>query len=223
MLRRFVMLIVLTLVACQSVAKTATSPSSTTTSFPTETPIPQPTATETITPVPTIPASSVELKGAEVPQGFSLIKFADLYRPTAFAFDAQGRMYVTSQDGNVYLLRNDDKDGRADSRMTFSSGYYFPLGVTVHVPTGDVYVSHQGKITVLSDTNGDDKADVQKNFAEGLPFNLHQNDNLKFGPDGWLYIGVGVSVSVAVGCGIGVSVGKDVVVEEGEVAVLATD
>ena len=75
--------------------------------------------------------------------------------------------------------------------MTFSSGYYFPLGVTVHVPTGDVYVSHQGKITVLSDTNGDDKADVQENFAEGLPFDLHQNDNLKFGPDGWLYIGVG--------------------------------
>ena len=191
MLRRLVMLIVLTLVACQSVTSTATSPSLATTSFPTKTPIPQPTATETPTPIPTIPASSVELKGAEVPQGFSLIKFADLYRPTAFAFDAQGRMYVTSQDGNVYLLRDEDKDGRADSRMTFSSGYYFPLGVTVHVPTGDVYVSHQGKITVLSDTNGDDKADLQKIFAEGLPFDLHQNDNLKFGPDGRLYIGVG--------------------------------
>jgi glucose/arabinose dehydrogenase len=191
MLRRFVMLIVLTLVACQSVTRTTASPSPTTTSFPTETPIPQPNATATPTPIPTIPASSVELKGAEVPLGFSLIKFADLYRPTAFAFDSQERMYVTSQDGNVYLLRDDDKDGRADSRMTFSSGYYFPLGVTVHVPTGDVYVSHQGKITVLSDANGDDKADVQKNFAEGLPFDLHQNDNLKFGPDGWLYIGVG--------------------------------
>ena len=191
MLRRLVMLIVLTLVACQSVTSTATSPSLATTSFPTKTPIPQPTATETPTPIPTIPASSVELKGAEVPQGFSLIKFADLYRPTAFAFDAQGRMYVTSQDGNVYLLRDEDKDGRADSRMTFSSGYYFPLGVTVHVPTGDVYVSHQGKITVLSDNNGDDKADVQKKFAEDLPFDLHQNDNLKFGPDGRLYIGVG--------------------------------
>ena len=191
MLRRFVMLIFLTLVACQSVTSPANSPSPTTISFPTETPIPQPTATETLTPIPTIPISSVELKGAEVPQGFSLIKFADLYRPTAFAFDAQGRMYVTSQDGNVYLLRDDDKDGRADSRMIFSSGYYFPLGVTVHVPTGNVYVSHQGKITVLSDTNGDDKADVQEIFAEGLPFGLHQNDNLKFGPDGWLYMGVG--------------------------------
>jgi len=185
------MVFFLTLVACQSVTDAATSPSQTTIIFPTETPIPQPTATETPTPIPTIPASSVELKGAEVPQGFSLIKFADLYRPTAFAFDAQGRMYVTSQDGNVYLLRDDDKDGRADSRMIFSSGYYFPLGVTVHIPTGKVYVSHQGKITVLSDTNGDDKADVQEIFAEGLPFGLHQNDNLKFGPDGWLYMGVG--------------------------------
>jgi hypothetical protein len=120
MLRRFIMLIVLMLVACQPEASTVTFPSPTGTPFPTETPILQPTATETLTPIPTIPISSVELKGAEVPQGFSLIKFADLYSPTAFAFDAQGRMYVTSQDGNVYLLRDDGKDCRADSRMTFS-------------------------------------------------------------------------------------------------------
>ena len=36
-------------------------------------------------------------------------------------------------------------------------------------------------------------------------------------------VGIGVGVSVVVGCGIGVSVGKDIVVEEGEVAVLVTD
>jgi glucose/arabinose dehydrogenase len=52
-------------------------------------------------------------------------------------------------------------------------------------------VSHQGKITVLSDSDGNNRADVQNVFADSLPFELHQNDNLKFGPDGWLYIGVG--------------------------------
>lgn len=191
MFQWFVMLIVVLLVGCQATTSTPTSPSPTGTSFPTETPIPQPTFTEAPTHTPTIPASTVELEGAEVPQGFSLIKFADLYHPIAITFDTQGRLYATSQDGNVYILHDEDKDGRADSRVTFASGFYFPLGVAIHIPTGDVYVSHQGRITVLKDTDNDDKADVQEIFAGNIPFGIHQNDNLKFGPDGWLYIGVG--------------------------------
>ena len=183
------------LVGCQPATSTTAPPTlaPTTTSFPTDTPLPEVTATETPapTPNPTIPASVVELKGAEAPTGFSLIKFADLYRPTAFAFDERGRMYVTSQDGNVYVLRDEDHDGRADSRSTFATGYYFPVGVAVHDATGDIYVSYQGAITVLTDTNGDERSDEERIFAGDLPTGKHQNDNLKFGPDGKLYIGVG--------------------------------
>jgi glucose/arabinose dehydrogenase len=131
------------------------------------------------------------LEGAEVPAGFSLIKFADLYRPTAFTFDEQGRMYVASQNGNVYLLQDTNQDGRSDSRSTFATGFYFPLGVAVHQPSGEVYVSYQGAIAVLSDTNGDGRSDQERFLVDNLPFDKHQNDNLEFGPDGWLYIGVG--------------------------------
>jgi putative membrane-bound dehydrogenase-like protein len=145
----------------------------------------------TATPIPTIPASTVELEGAEVPEGFSLIKFADLYRPTGFAFDRRGRLYVTSQDGNVYILQDEDQDGRSDSRSTFATGYYFPLGVAVHPTSDDVFVSYQGAITVLRDTDGDDRADQERTLVEDLPFDKHQNDNLEFGPDGWLYMGLG--------------------------------
>lgn len=191
-IRCFVIIGSLVLVACQPATITTTPSLSSTAAFPTGTPtILPPTSTEAPTSIPTIPDSIVELNGAEVQPGFSLIKFADLYRPTAFTFDAQGRMYVTSQDGNVYILSDDNQDGHADSRFTFATGFYFPLGVTVHKSTGDVYVSHQGKITLLRDTNNDNRSDVQKVFADNLPFELHQNDNLKFGPDGWLYIGVG--------------------------------
>ena len=185
------------LVACQPTTSTATpiSPTLTTKDVPPETQVPRitPTPTETAIPtqVPTIPPSTVELDGAEVPQGFSLIKFADLYRPTGFTFDEQGRLYVTSQDGNVYILEDEDRNGRAESRSTFATGYYFPLGVAIHSPTGDVYVSYQGAITVLRDTNGDDRADSERLLVDDLPFEKHQNDNLEFGPDGWLYIGVG--------------------------------
>ena len=192
-MKRLFLLTVVALVACQPATSTITlpTPALTSTPFPTETSASPLTASETSTPIPTIPASIVELKGGEVPTGFSLIKFADLYRPTAFAFDDQGRMYVTSQDGNVYLLRDNDKDGRADSRSTFATGYSFPVGVAVHNPSGDVYVSYEGAITVLSDTDGDERSDKEKILVDDLPTGKHQNDNLKFGPDGKLYIGVG--------------------------------
>jgi glucose/arabinose dehydrogenase len=190
-LKYFVPLIILVFAACQPSTSTPTVPTPTSTSAPTETTTPPVTGVATSSAAVTVPATTVDLKGAELPPGFSLIKFADLYHPTAFAFDSQDRMYVTSQDGNVYLLQDDDQDGHADSRVTFSLGYYFPLGVTVHDQTGDVYVSHQGKITVLSDTDDDGTADVQKTLVDDLPFDIHMNNNLKFGPDGWLYIGVG--------------------------------
>jgi len=150
---------------------------------PPETPNPSPT--------PTIPAAIIELAGAELPPGFSLIKFAGLYRPTAFTFDAQGRLYATSVDGNVYRLTDNDLDGRADEQIVFASGFFLPLGVTVHLPTGDIYLSHQGAITRLRDTDGDGRADETATIASGLPTGRHQNDNLKFGPDGWLYMGIG--------------------------------
>ena len=190
-MKRLLALTLIVLVGCQSATSIVTVLAPTKTSLPTETAVPHPTLTETATLIPTVPASSVDLSGAELPPGFSLIKFADLYRPTAFAFDDEGRMYVTSQDGNVYVLRDNDKDGRADARSTFATGYYFPVGVAVHIPSGDVYVSYQGAITVLSDTDKDERADKERIFADNLPTGKHQNDNLKFGPDGKLYIGVG--------------------------------
>ncbi len=190
-MKRLFALMMMVLAGCQSGTSIVSLPAPTKTSVPTETALPQPTATDAPTPISTIPASVVELKGAELPQGFSLIKFADLYRPTAFVFDDEGRMYVTSQDGNVYILHDKNKDGRADSRSTFATGYYFPVGVAVHIPSGDVYVSYQGAITVLSDTDKDERADKERIFVDNLPTGKHQNDNLKFGPDGKLYVGLG--------------------------------
>lgn len=198
-MKRFLFITLIVLSACQpsTITVTPTFPTATITlsaptiSSPTETASPQPTATETATPVPTIPPSRVELDGAKVPPGFSLIKFADLYRPTGFDFDSQGRLYVTSQDGNVYILQDENRDGRAETRSTFKTGYYFPLGVAVHIPSGEVYVSYQGAITVLTDTDGDDRADQERLLVGELPVDKHQNDNLEFGPDGWLYMGLG--------------------------------
>jgi glucose/arabinose dehydrogenase len=134
----------------------------------------------------------IELDGAEVQPGFSLIKFADLPRPTAFAFDSKGRLYVTSQDENVYLLTDADRDGRAETISRFASGFVFPLGIALRESPGEVYVSSQGMISVSKDADADGHADPDFRILSGdLPYGLHQNDNIVFGPDGFLYVGVG--------------------------------
>jgi glucose/arabinose dehydrogenase len=192
--KRIVLFLCILLTACQVAEDLPISFTPTATPIPavaTATQVSPTIFTETPTPVPTIPVSVVELDGAEIQPGFSLIKFADVPRPTAIAFDSSGRMFVTSQDGNVYLLTDENGDGRADDSSIFASGYTFALGIAIHEPAGDIYVSHQGVISVLRDDNGDNVADGERIFAGDLPFGLHQNDNLEFGPDGLLYIGVG--------------------------------
>jgi glucose/arabinose dehydrogenase len=188
--KRILLLGLLILAACRPVPVSETAiPAVTTTAS--GTPLPSSPLPNTPTIVPTIPASVIELEGTELPPGFSLTRYADLPRPTAFAFDAADRLYVTSQDGNLYLLTDTNQDGRADTRSIFASGYVFPLGVAVRESTGAVYVSHQGVLSVLSDANQDGVADGEKILAGDLPFGMHQNDNIVFGPDGWLYVGVG--------------------------------
>ncbi|MBI3151886.1 MAG: PQQ-dependent sugar dehydrogenase [Chloroflexi bacterium] len=192
---RFIALAILAcllLAACQPVISTLS---------PTPTTVPQtstalPTSTSEASPVPTftptIPVALIELEGTILPAGFSIIKFATVYRPTALTFDNQGNMLVASPDSKIYILKDSDKDGRADSQSVFAAGYYLPLGLAVHPSTGDIYISYQGAIAVLQDTDHDGQSDTSKVVFQNLPsFGKHQNNNLKFGPDGWLYMGLG--------------------------------
>lgn len=196
-MKKILILVFTVLAACQPGPGTVTVPPATATGTPppaaTETPTLPPTATETPSPVPTptVPDVVVELNGAQLPPGFSLLKFADLYRPTGITFDGDGRMFVTSQDGNVYRLTDSDGDARADSRTSFAVGYNVPLGVAVHPSSGEVYLSYQGAIVALTDSDGDGRADQERTLVDDLPVGNHQNDNPEFGPDGRLYIGVG--------------------------------
>src|SRR5258705_3741589 len=104
--RWFLSMLVIMLVACQPTP----TPTPVTTSSPiptliplTDTPIPpSPTQTNVPTIIPTIPATVSELAGAELPPGFSILKFAEGYRPTAYACYALGHLYRTSTDSSIY-------------------------------------------------------------------------------------------------------------------------
>ena len=172
------------------VPPTATAP-------PAPTDPPPPTETPTAVPEPTTPTETViEADGVELPPGFSLIKFADSVRPVALAFDDDGYLYVTTQPGFVYVYKDTNGDGRADFESQFSFGFDWPNGIAIHPENGDVYVSQKGKISILRDLDGDYVADEAVNFANGLPYDLHWSNQLVFGPDGLLYMGLGSTCDV---------------------------
>lgn len=155
-----------------------------------------PSSSPEASPIPlytaTIPATTSELEGTILQPGFSILRFATLYRPTALTFDLNGNVLVASADSNIYILADNNKDGHTDTQSIFASGYYIPLGLTVHPVTGEVYVSYQGAIAVLSDIDQDGESDSSRILVEGLPSTgRHQNNNLEFGTDGWLYMGMG--------------------------------
>ena len=184
----------LALAACQPTLSTAVVEPTSTTTIPTAATTPSLTPEPSPTPVytATIPASTSELEGTILQPGFSILKFATLYRPTALTFDLNGNPLIASADSNIYILTDNDKDGHADTQSIFASGYYIPLGLTVHPVTGEVYVSYQGAIAVLSDIDQDGRSDSSRILVEGLPSTgRHQNNNLEFGTDGWLYMGMG--------------------------------
>lgn len=175
-------------------------PTDTPTAQPTNPPTIQPSNTPTIQPTdtPTPVPAVVEIPGAIVPDGFSMVKFADMYRPTGLAFDGNGRLFATSFDGTVHLFTDDDGDGKADSDTIFASGFETPLGVVARTNPTAILISSTGKITQLRDLDGNGVADSRSDFVTGLPTGLHQNNNLKFGPDGMLYMGVGSTCDVCI-------------------------
>ena len=174
-------------IAINPPAQSESAPTISTGSTPDSDNAPDPTAT-----APATETEVIEVEGAILPPDFSLIKYADFYRPTSLAFDDAGRLLATSFDGTVHVLVDEDGDGRADTDSIFAQGFNIPLGIEFNSNTGDVLVSSNGRIDILRDGNDDLVADEVVVFVHGLPGSgLHQNDNLKFGPDGALYVGIG--------------------------------
>lgn len=184
------LILILVTTSCGNQTATPTPTTGPTSIIPSQSPTKQISSTPSPTNQP-IPELINELEGSQLEPGFSLIKYAEAYRPTAFAFDKQGHLWVTSVDSKVRVFIDQDHDNRAETVHIFAEGLYLPLGIAIHPTNGNIYVSHQGAITILQDTNQDYIADINTPLVTKLPFGLHQNDNLTFGPDGMLYLGLG--------------------------------
>lgn len=125
--------------------------------------------------------------------------------PVAFDWDVNGRLWVvemgdypsgTEQSdggGRIRVLEDRDHDGRYDTATTFLEGLPFPTGLC-HWRDG-LLITAAPDILFARDTDGDLRADERRvlytGFGEGNQ--QHRVNGLRWGLDGWLYLGNGDS------------------------------
>ena len=149
-----------------------------------------------------------------VPPGFKIELFASepmINKPINLAFDARGRLWVTSnteypfpaakerwadaqgsrvQDSKdaIKILEDTNGDGRADKVTDFVDGLNVPIGV---LPYGNGCIAWSiPNIWYFEDTDGDGKCDRRKVLFGPLGYEKDTHGNiasLRMGPDGWVY------------------------------------
>ncbi|MDB6033555.1 MAG: rane-bound dehydrogenase protein [Verrucomicrobiales bacterium] len=150
------------------------------------------------------------LRYTQVPADFELQLFAsepDIVKPIYMAWDERGRAWVVEardyphglvpegQPGkaDIKICEDTDGDGKADKFTIFADG--LNLATSLVFVNGGVIVSEARHMLFLSDTNGDDKADVRRALLPGWGTgDTHaMQSNLGRGFDNWLYGAVGYS------------------------------
>lgn len=139
-----------------------------------------------------------------LPPGFSIDLFASepqIAKPMNMAFDARGRLWVTSSREYPYpaasdtqardtiqILEDTTGDGRADKSTTFADGLNIPMGL---LPVRDGVICFSiPNLWLLRDVDGDDRVD-QRVLLLG-PFDTSRDthgmiNSLRRGQDGWIY------------------------------------
>ncbi len=112
--------------------------------------------------------------------------------PTAMELGPDGELYVASLNGFIWTLKDTNHDNVADSVTEFATGLTKPEGLAWS--KDGLYVNVAGSLMLMTDTDGDGKADQFKTLVDGFAsesYAFHQNNGLTFGPDGRLYMGSG--------------------------------
>ncbi|MEP6909257.1 MAG: hypothetical protein ABI896_02355, partial [Actinomycetota bacterium] len=130
-----------------------------------------------------VPAAGAPTVRIVVPAGFRVSTFATgLAHPTAMAWGPDHRLYVTEDTGRLVVV------GRGSRKPSVAiRGLRTPLGLAWNGPR--LFVSEQGRLTRFRLQGA--ALGGRHVVLRGLPFGLHQQDNVVLGPDGRLYLGNG--------------------------------
>jgi glucose/arabinose dehydrogenase/cytochrome c551/c552 len=136
----------------------------------------------------------------EVPEGFAYEMYALLPNTqlTAMTFGDDGHLYVLNVNGIITRVADQDGDFHADEATILfddpAGQLDWTVGMAFH--QGQLYLSHSGSISTLTDSDGDERLDLLTPIVEGLPSGLHvfhSNNGIAFGPDNKLYVAVGAT------------------------------
>jgi glucose/arabinose dehydrogenase/azurin len=151
-----------------------------------------------------LPAAET-LKRFQLAPGYAINLFAseeqfpELANAVATAFDARGRLWVSTMpsypqwrpgdamNDKLVILTDADGDGRADTLKVFADELHLPLGFEFAL--GGVLVCGQREVLLLRDTNGDDRADTREILLSGFDSadSHHAINQFTFDPGGALY------------------------------------
>lgn len=142
-------------------------------------------------------------KAMTPPKGFKVTLAAaepDIIRPISFTIDAKGRLWVV--EGHTYpvpakegegrdrilIFEDTNGDGTLDSRKVFAEGLNLVSGIEVGM--GGVWLGAAPYLLFIPiDTKNDKPAGPPQKLLDG--WGLHDThevlNNLRWGPDGWLY------------------------------------
>ena len=144
-----------------------------------------------------------EQKTFKVPPGFEVQLVAaepDIGKPIQIAFDAKGRLWVTTSrhypfaaqgksSDRLFILSDFGPDGKAKTVTTFADNLNIPIGILPLPDCKSCLVSECGRILKLTDTDGDGKADKTEVILSGFGFrDTHgMYNSFTMMPDGWVY------------------------------------
>ncbi len=149
-------------------------------------------------------APADERKAFTVPAGFDVQLVAsepDIQKPIQMAFDAKGRLWVTTSyhypfaapgkpSDKLFVLSDfDPATGKAKTVQTFADDLNIPIGILPLPDCKSCIVSSLGEIRKYTDTKGTGKADTMevlyKGFGTRDTHGMYNSFTLM--PDGWVY------------------------------------
>jgi glucose/arabinose dehydrogenase len=148
------------------------------------------------------PLPPLQLANVSLPPGFQIALYAEgLPSARQMALASDGTVFAGSfglfsgnpKIGNVYAVRDTNKDGRADEVKTILTGLNMPNGVAFR--NGALFVGEQHRIVrydnILGSLDSPSKPVVVADLPTDPSTPNHSWKYLEFGPDGKLYVPVG--------------------------------
>ncbi len=125
--------------------------------------------------------------GLVVPPGFRIdVFYPGLTNPTSMTWGPDGNLYISQQSGEIIQLAI-GSDGFPSGSLLVGKVPGDLLGLVI---VGDsLFTSYTGNVARLSIQKG--ASNSTQVILSGLPTGRHQNDEIIYGKDGYIYMGIG--------------------------------